>query len=48
MTPSGPSKIPEVLAKDEAVLLSGWIAERQAAGLDCGTDLRSACVKFLE
>ena len=37
MTPSGPSKIPEVLAKDEA-----------ASGLDRGTDLRSACVEFLE
>ncbi len=48
MTPSGQSKISEVLAKDEAVLLSAWIAEQQAAGLDRGTDLRGACVEFLE
>jgi rsbT co-antagonist protein RsbR len=47
MSLNGKSKIPDVLTRDEPELLSAWVAEQVAVGLDRGTDLRGACVEFL-
>ena len=47
MTPNGPSKIPDVLENDQAELLSAWVAEQVAEGLDRGVDLRGDCAEFL-
>ena len=47
MSSNGKSKIPDILATQEASLLTAWVAELEAASLSRGADLREICAEFL-